>query len=117
MVEIPLTSSKSYTNSYTDVDVSATLSGPGGVTMTMPGLWDGGNTWRIRFAPPSAGTWTYTTTSTDPTNAGLHNQTGTINATSYTGNLNIYKHGFLKRGATNRYLEHADGTPFFWLGD
>jgi len=117
MVEIPLTSSKSYTNSYTDVDVSATFSGPGGVTMTMPGFWDGGSSWRIRFAPPSAGTWTYTTTSTDPTNAGLHNQTGTINATAYTGNLSIYKHGFLKRGATNRYLEHADGTPFFWLGD
>ncbi|QTH40983.1 DUF5060 domain-containing protein [Cohnella sp. LGH] len=45
MVEIPLTSSKSYTNSYTNFDVNATFSGLEGVTMTMPGFWDGGSTW------------------------------------------------------------------------
>lgn len=30
----------------------------------------------------------------------------------------LYVHGFLRvNAATNRYLEHADGTPFYWLGD
>ncbi|MDG0792182.1 DUF5060 domain-containing protein [Cohnella ginsengisoli] len=117
VVEIPLTSTKSYANPYLDVDVSATFTGPGGVTMTMPGFWDGGGSWKIRFAPTAAGTWTYATSSTDTTNAGLHNQTGTIAVTAYAGTLDIYKHGFLKPSGNNRYLAYADGTPFFWLGD
>lgn len=117
VVEIPLTSAKTYANPYVDVDVSATFSGPGGVSMTMPGYWDGGGNWKIRFAPTSAGSWTYTTTSSDATNAGLHNQTGSIAVTAYTGTLDIYKHGFLRPSVDNRYLAHWDGTPFFWLGD
>lgn len=117
VVEIPLTSTKSYANPYLDVDVSAMFSGPGGVTMTMPGFWDGGNSWKVRFAPPTAGNWTYATTSSDTTNGGLHNQTGSISVTAYTGTLDIYEHGFLKPSSNNRYLAHWDGTPFFWLGD
>lgn len=29
----------------------------------------------------------------------------------------IWKHGELKVTADDHYLEHSDGTPFFWLGD
>src|SRR5205085_7383415 len=28
-----------------------------------------------------------------------------------------YTHGALRVSADKRYLEHADGTPFLWLGD
>ena len=116
-IEISLTSNITYANPYKDVDLSATFSGPGGITMTMPGFWDGGNTWKVRFAPPAVGTWTYSTSSTDPGNTGLNNQTGTITCTAYTGSLPIYQHGFLKPSANNRYLVYDDGTPFYWLGD
>lgn len=28
-----------------------------------------------------------------------------------------WSHGALKVSDNHRYLQHADGTPFFWLGD
>ena len=28
-----------------------------------------------------------------------------------------WEHGDLQVSASGRYLQHADGTPFFWLGD
>lgn len=117
-VEITLTSSKTYANPYLDVDVSATFTGPGSTVMTVPGFWDGDNTWKIRFAPTLTGTWTYATSSSDATNTGLHSQTGTVESSAYSGNLPIYKHGWsLKKSSSNRHLTYADGTPFFWLGD
>ncbi|MCU6712722.1 DUF4038 domain-containing protein [Paenibacillus sp. J5C_2022] len=118
VVEITLTSSNTYANPYLDVDVNATFSGPDNTVMTVPGFWDGGNTWKIRFAPTIAGIWSYETLSSDPTNAGLHNQFGTVTSSAYTGNLDIYKHGWsLKKSSNNRYLTYTDGKPFFWLGD
>jgi hypothetical protein len=116
-VEITLNSTSSYINPYLDVDVTAVFQGPGGIQMAMPGFWDGGSSWRIRFSPPVAGEWTYETSATDPNNAGLHHVTGSFAATEYLGGMDIYKHGFLKPSANNRYVTYGDGTPFFWLGD
>ena len=36
---------------------------------------------------------------------------------AYNGENPLYIHGPLRVAADKRYLEHADGTPFFWLGD
>jgi hypothetical protein len=82
--------------------------------MTMIGFWDGGQTWKVRFSPPSVGVWKYKTNAKD---TGLNGQTGFITCIPYTGNLPIYQHGFIKPSANNRYLTYADGTPFYWLGD
>ncbi|MFD2334124.1 DUF4038 domain-containing protein [Cohnella sp. GCM10020058] len=116
-VDITLHSSKSYSNPYLDVDISATFTGPGGISLTIPGFWDGGDTWKIRFAPTVTGTWTFMTTASDPTDTGLHGQTGTVVSQPYSGSLSIYKHGFLKSDSSNRYLTFNDGTPFYWLAD
>ncbi|MFG1707031.1 DUF4038 domain-containing protein [Nonomuraea sp. M3C6] len=113
-VDIALHAARPYGNPYTDVDVSATFTGPRGQIMTMPGFWDGGATWRVRFAPPTAGRWRYTTAGTDSGLAGKH---GTIDVSASGGDLDIYRHGFLKTSENNRYFTYADGTPFFWLGD
>lgn len=116
-VDIVLHSSKSYTNSYTDVEISAAFVGPGGVGLTIPGFWDGGNTWKIRFAPTVAGNWSYATLASDQGDTGLHGQTGTVASLPYSGSLDIYKHGFVKADSSNRYLTYNDGTPFYWLAD
>ncbi|MFI7066786.1 DUF4038 domain-containing protein [Kribbella sp. NPDC050124] len=115
--EITLNSTVSYPDSYRDVDVSATFTGPNGQTLTAPGFWDGGTTWRIRFSPPVSGRWQYSTRSSDSANTGLNRQQGTILAADYAGGLDIYRHGFLRSSANNRYVTYADGKPFFWLGD
>lgn len=85
--------------------------------MTVPGFWDGTNIWRVRFALPTEGTWTYKTVFTDTSDSGVHNITGSINVKKYSGDLEIYKRGFVTTKENTRYFVYADGTPFFYLGD
>ena len=117
VMEIPLTSSVTYSNPFQDVDLNATFTGPNGEVITRPAFWDGGTTWRIRFAPTLTGTWTYSTTCSDVTNTGLHGQTGNVQAEAYAGNLPVYKKGFLKISSNKRYMVYNDESAFFWLGD
>jgi hypothetical protein len=58
---------------------AAALSAPPTV-MVMPAFWDGDSIWRVRFSPPAAGTWGYTTVCNDPTDSGLDNVRGSFNA-------------------------------------
>jgi len=117
MVEITLTAGGTYASPYKDVDVEATFTAPDQTTMTMPGFWDGGSTWKIRFAPNQIGNWTYVTSSTNLSDTGLHGQTGTIAVTAYSGTLDSYKHGWaLQPSGNSRYITYTDGTPFYWLG-
>lgn len=88
-----------------------------GDSFTMPAFWDGGTTWRVRYALTSSGKWSWTTVCTDETNAGLHGRTGEMLCVAYTGQLDVYKHGFLKTESGVRYFMYDDGTPFFYLGD
>ena len=115
VVEIQLNAALHYSTPYIDVeDFTATFLSPTGMSMVMPGFWDGGQTWKIRFAPTLEGIWSYQTKASD---ANLNKQTGFITCTPYTGTLAIYQHGFLKPSANNRYLTYDDGKPFYWLGD
>jgi len=105
---------------YLDVTLSATFTSPDGETAcTVPGFWDGGNVWRVRFAPRTPGRWRYTIQSSDDEMDGPWNDGAFLceapTAGEIAGNPNL--RGFLKVSANRRYLEYADGTPFFWLGD
>ena len=37
--------------------------------------------------------------------------------TAYLGDNPLYRHGPIRIAGDRRHFEHADGTPFFWLGD
>ena len=113
--EIELTSTKAYANPFEDVDIEITLT-LGKKKLTFPGFWDGGNTWRVRFALNKAGLWKYAITCTDKDNASLTAE-GEIECTLYDGDLEIYKRGFIKTVPNVRYFMYDDGTPFFYLGD
>lgn len=113
--EIELCSSKEYGNPFIDVDVTAEFIGPGGEKIKLLGYWDGENKWKIRFAPTAEGEWRYTTQASDGNSSLM--QSGEIKCIPYSGELDIYKHGFLKVGPQGRYLVYNDNTPFFWLGD
>lgn len=114
VTEIALTSTRSYPNPFLDVEVTATFIGPSGQVLTRPAYWDGGSTWRVRFAPTALGTWKYFIESSDSRNTGLL-KAGVLKSVAYTGDDEIYQRGFLTTGAAS--LDYADGTPFFWLGD
>ncbi len=115
--EDSFTSQRDYTDSIRDVNVSVVFTGPDGAQATVPAFWDGGDTWRVRFSPPTAGEWRFTTHASDTANARLHGQAGTFTAPAYTGDLPLLRHGPIRASADGTHLVHADGTPFFWLAD
>lgn len=117
VVEITLTSSKAYSDPFNQVEVSATFSGPRGKVIVRPAFWDGGRTWKVRFAPTVIGVWHMLTSCSDRSNAGLNMLRETVQCRPYTGHLAIYQHGFLKVGKDKRYFVYDDGKPFFYLGD
>ncbi|MEO6454950.1 MAG: DUF5060 domain-containing protein [Ginsengibacter sp.] len=53
--EVNLISEKEYADPFNEVSVDAIFSGPGGETIKRPAFWDGGKTWKIRFAPTKKG--------------------------------------------------------------
>jgi hypothetical protein len=115
--EITLTAAKTYSNPFIDVSITAVFTGPDGTVIRRPGYWYAGNTWKIRFAPTLTGNWGYTVTCSDTTDTGLHHKSGDVVCIPYAGDLEVYKHGFLKVSDNKRYLAHRDGTPFWYLGD
>ena len=114
--EVLLVSDMEYDDAFYTVDVDLVLTN-GNLTYTIPAFWDGNNSWRARFACPEEGKWTYTTVCTNEKAEGLHGVTNTLTCTKYSGELDIYKHGFIKTEPNTRYFKYADGTPFFYLGD
>ena len=45
------------------VEFGAKFTGPDGENFNVPGFWDGGKTWRLRFTPTAPGIWNYRTAS------------------------------------------------------
>lgn len=115
--ETAFTSDRAYPDPIRDLSLSVTFTGPGGEEVTVPAFWDGDATWRVRFSPPAAGEWRYTTRADDTANAGLHGRSGHFTAPEYRGDLPLLRHGPIRAGAGGTHLAHADGTPFFWLAD
>ena len=115
--DIVLTAKKEYATPYLNQAINCQFTGPQGQKMTIPGFWDGGQKWVIRFAPPVVGKWSYVVSASDTADSGLHNVSGKLYCTKYTGTQDIYKHGFLRVSNDKRGMTYRDGTPFFWLAD
>ena len=115
--EWSFSSGRRYQDPFNEVDLDVEFTYAGGATYRVPAFWSGEQTWRVRFAPPVAGRYTWRTVASDRTNPDLHGVTGSIDATSYAGTHVLLKHGPVQVSASHRYFEHADGVPFFWLGD
>jgi hypothetical protein len=117
LFEAAFESNQRYTDPIRDVWLAARFISPNGFIHDVDGFWDGGDTWRLRFAVDEPGEWRYETICTDPMNQGLHGQQGTFLVELYNGDNPLYRHGQIKVSADHCYLVHADGTPFFWLAD
>ncbi|MEI6139033.1 MAG: DUF4038 domain-containing protein [Mariniphaga sp.] len=117
VTELSFASSKTYTSNFDDVDMDVIFTHSTGLEMRVPSFWENDSIWKVRFAPTLTGAWTYKTVCTDPQNTGLNNITGNLTCIPYTGNLDVYKHGFVKTTPSNRYFTYNDDTPFFYLGD
>ena len=114
--ELVLVSDDWYQDAYNDIDLELELTN-GKVTYKIPGFWDGGRVWRVRFVCTEAGQWSYRTICNDTENKGLHDVKNTFVCMDYSGDLDVYKHGFVTVEEGKKYFTYADGTPFFYLGD
>jgi hypothetical protein len=94
-------------NPYLDVQWSATFS-QGEKRVTVPGFWDGDDTYKVRFSPPTTGEWRYETRSSTP---ALNGNSGVFTVTAPTGN----NHGPVEV-FESFHLRHADGTPYHQFG-
>lgn len=116
--EIEFESSKEYENPVYTVDTDVVFyNKTSGTALKIPAFWDGGTTWKVRFAPTEVGEWSFYTVCTDTANSGLHHRGGSVICKEYLGDLDIYKHGFVKTEPGKNYFVYDDGTPFFYLGD
>jgi len=116
--EIIFTSNNQYANPYTDIEFWVELEGPAGEKLIRPGFWDGGNTFKVRFANPlDKGKWRWKSFSSDPTDAGLHGETGKLVSAPYSGNNELVKNGLLKMSPGKRNVLHANNKPFLMIGD
>lgn len=99
-------------------DFRVEFTGPDKQPMLMPGFWDGGRTWKVRFVPTQPGKWKYRTICQPPENKGLHGQTGEFTALPAKGKTDLAKHGgFLGVDKDHPVLTYTDGTPLLWIGD
>ena len=114
--EATFTSAKTYEKPFVDVEVDVVFK-QGEHQWKVPAFWSGGDNWTVRFAPPVPGNFTYRVQCSDPENAGLNGHEQSLRVTGSTGENPFLKHGFVRASANGRHFEHADGTPFFWLGD
>lgn len=110
-------SGKQYSDPFNQVDVDAVITLPTGGEQRVPGFWAGESAWHIRYAPPVPGVYKIRSVCSDTGNRELHDQKLTLNVQPYVGNNPHYRHGALKVAPGKRHFQHADGTPFFWLGD
>lgn len=116
--EVTLQAKNSYGNPYVDVVAWVDLKGPK-FQKRVYGFWDGGNTFRVRVMATEPGAWSWTSGAT-PADPGLSGQTGGFTAIPWTEAEkaeNICRRGFLRPTRNGHAFEHADGTPFFLLGD
>ncbi len=115
--EWSFTSGKAYTDPFNQVELDVIFVDPKGEEHNVPAFWAGEQTWKVRFAAASAGTYSFRTVSNDTSNPDLHNQKGQVAVSEYTGDNPLLIHGSVRVAADRLHFEHEDGTPFFWLGD
>ena len=117
--ELTFTAAHAHAKPYTDVEVWADFQHSSGITLRRPAFWDGGQTWKIRFASPLPdGEWTWTTASTTD-DSGLNGKSETLACapSPHPAGNQFVDRGFWRMSPGGRNLFHADGTAALLIGD
>jgi len=116
-MEWSYTSGKQYSDPFNQVEVDVVVTLPSNKEERVPAFWAGNSIWRVRYAPREAGRYRFRSVCNDTANRDLHGVSSTLDVQPYTGSNVHYKSGVVRVAEDKRHFEHADGTPFFWLGD
>jgi hypothetical protein len=116
-IEIVLVAEKDRADPWGAIDVDVTFTTPSSNVIRVPAFWAGGKTWKVRYSWTEAGVHEYVTSCSDPGDKGLHGRQGRVAIVQDQRDDPLSRHGSVRIAADRRHFEHADGTPFFWLGD
>jgi len=116
-VEVEFTAQRDHPDPFNTVTLDVVFKSPGGKAARVPAFWAGGKSWKVRYASGEVGAHAYRAESGDPADPGLHGVEGRVEVGPYEGDNPLYRHGPIRVAGDRRHFEHADGTPFFWLGD
>lgn len=117
LYEASFTAAEEIADPFHDVDLLVTFTSPSRRSHTVRAFWDGDRRWRVRFSPDEQGPWTFVTRAEPEGTPGLHDQMGTFRVEPPSDRTPLAEHGPVRVAAAGTYLEHADGTPFFWMAD
>lgn len=109
MIELAARIRATYANPFRDVTVTAELTSPTREKVVARGFYDGGQTWRVRFAPSQTGEWEYRLVVRDETGEGEARGSFDCVAPQRVGFVRVSKHDPAK-------LTLADGSPFVAIG-
>ncbi|MGQ9631600.1 MAG: apiosidase-like domain-containing protein [bacterium] len=116
MIEVPLWRPKDLefkgmvSGNPFEVDLFGRAVGPQGESIEIPGFYDGGETWKVRFSPVSVGSWKINTRSSNPSLDGR-----TVEVLCTDGDPSV--HGGLRVDPQHRHhFVYEDGTRYFLLG-
>jgi len=116
-VELTLTASRPHADPYRAVQVWSDFRSPDGLTLRRPAFWDGGDTWKVRFAPTRPGRWTWRSDSIVD-DSGLAGRSGALDAVDGSDDPDPFvRHGFWRMSPGGRSLVHADGAPALLVAD
>ena len=112
-LEMGLSINAEYTNPFDpdELDIMAVFKSPSGKEWKVPGFYSSSRRggFIVRFSPNETGEWSYIVSVTD--------LTGTVNSDAKTFSVIPSEyHGPIRIAENKRYLEHADGTPWFGVG-
>lgn len=114
IAELQFSSQVSGERAFQELELDCVFTTAGGGEFVVPGFWAGGSDWRVRFSSPTVGSYPFRTRSVDPALDGLE---GVIDVTPYGGDNKLLRHGAVGVSLDGRRFQHADGTPFLWVGD
>ena len=106
--EIVLTTRENLANPYLDAQVGIEFTGPNAKPVVIPGFWDGGGTFRVRFTPTLPGRWTWRSLSKI---SDLSGQTGAFLCLNEEAGVK----GFVNVQSDRRDTHHfsySNGDPF-----
>ena len=101
-----------------DTAVTVTVTSPAGGVTKVPGFWAGGTRFGCNVRPDRPGEFAYTVATVPPV-PGVNGAAGRLAVSpARTPPTNpLLTHGPVRVAPSKTYLEHADGTPFFFLAD
>jgi hypothetical protein len=113
-VEIALTGPH-VSDPYLGVEIVVDFVHESGERVTRPAFWDGGRTWRVRFASTRPdGSWRWTVRAGPAVTPGTGQL---VSAPAEPGDHPVFEHGFVTVAPNARAGRHANGSPWLVVAD